>query len=781
MISEETNVLRDYQAEICRKVNAAFAAHRSVMMQMPTGTGKTVVLASLVRQYLGLAPAADDSSRGTACGTAGAPRCRVLVVAHRIELITQTQALLERFGIGSGVIAGGRWPALAEPVMVASVQTLSKNLDPNLAPSLVVIDEAHHAPARTYKGLWTAWPEAKFLGLTATPYRMSGEGFTDLFDALVGSWSIRQFVAAGWLSPYDFYSIRPDSRDQRLIDSLRKRGADGDFQVKELREKLDVRPSIERLYEAFVRYAADKKGIVYAIDIAHAEHIAAFYRQQGVEAVAISSQTPPQVRRRLLALFKANLGRDGRDKANGGTPFGAIQILVSVDLFSEGFDCPDVAFIQLARPTLSLAKYLQMVGRGLRPGKGKRCCTMIDNVGLYRTFGLPSVERDWAGFFHGTAPDVRPDIARNEQFLWLGCSDLREDGEGDMVKIASHEDMQMPFADLSQTSIERRKKGKAWVWEDRASGVAFDRHPRVVNYRGIELATADGCTFFPRIRSRWIDAKHGIDRKALETQVGEGIGWMKRYISLTRSDRVLHLQSVRPNHARIYKDEQGHVFLQQDPDHAPVSEDEAGGSEAFMALCDRQQRAWAETKRGIGRTSLPYDAQTQWWQLPAGSVKTLYDDRHGASIYRIDYTAQGERRALWVDEASGMTYRHRPAICRRGFVDLLCDGATVYVLNIREERYVPYRNWEIRADERICTIGNKLYFSNEKDAGSYRIKKRSDDFRMFVVEERGLRTALDQTENAAFMVINKAGQELEIHPTSTPIPRYSFERHVVTF
>ena len=396
-------MLRDYQIEICEKVNEAFEAHRSVMMQMPTGTGKTVVLASLVKQYLNR-----DAD------------CSVLIVAHRIELIEQTGAFLSHFGIDYGVIAGGKWPTAFKRVMVASVQTLSKNLDIDLDPSLVVIDEAHHALAKTYQMLWTAWPEAKFLGLTATPYRMSGDGFTNLFEVLVDSWSVKQFIADGWLSPYDYYSIRPDSEEQQEIDSLKKRGADGDFQMKELREKLDVRPSIERLFESFERFAFDKKGIIYAIDITHAEHIAEYYRLQGVNAVAISSKTPTAERQRLLALFKSNnLNREFDTNDNGGNTnnfndgavrhctsyehdsASPIQILVSVDLFSEGFDCPDVEFIQMARPTLSLAKYLQMVGRGLRPCKGKQCCTIIDNVGLYRTFGLPSVDRDWGAFFLG--------------------------------------------------------------------------------------------------------------------------------------------------------------------------------------------------------------------------------------------------------------------------------------------------------------------------------------------------------------------------------------------
>ena len=718
-------MLRDYQIEICEKVNEAFEAHRSVMMQMPTGTGKTVVLASLVKQYLNR-----DAD------------CSVLIVAHRIELIEQTGTFLNHFGIDYGVIAGGKRPAVLKRVMVASVQTLSKNLDIDLSPSLVVIDEAHHALAKTYQMLWAAWPEAKFLGLTATPYRMSGDGFTDLFEVLVDSWSVKQFIADGWLSPYDYYSIRPDSEEQQEIDSVKKRGADGDFQMKDLREKLDVRPSIERLFESFERFAFDKKGIIYAIDIAHAEHIAEFYRLQGVNAVAISSKTPAKERAEVIRTFKDE---------------NRIQILVSVDLFSEGFDCPDVEFIQMARPTLSLAKYLQMVGRGLRPCKGKQCCTIIDNVGLYRTFGLPSVDRDWGAYFAGYEElGIRNEELAdgNEQFLWLGSGDLREENDADIVKIISHEGMQSQFTKLSRRGFERRKKGKVWVWIDMMNGVEFDRHPKVINYRGMELSTADGDTFFPRINSKWIDAKHGISRKALETQVGEGIGWMKLYISLAMPDKVLQLQAVKPSIARIYKDEQGKVFLQQDSDHAPVSEEEAGGRKAFMALCDKGQKAWEEMKKRIRKSTLQYDTKKRWWQLPEGSIKEPYDGKKSSSLYHIIYKEDGQSKEFWMDETSGFTYRHRPMLCKRGFVELLYDGDVVYILNIHEERFMPYRNWEIRADNRICTIGNKLYFNEEKDVRSYRIKKRSDDFRMFVVEER--------IEFDEFIIINEARKKLEI-------------------
>ena len=723
-------MLRDYQIKICEKVNKAFETHRSVMMQMPTGTGKTVVLASLVKQFLN--------------SNVDSP---VLIVAHRIELIEQTGALLSHFGIDHGVIARGKRPAMLKQVMVASVQTLSKNLDIDLSPSLVVIDEAHHALAKTYRMLWTTWQEAKFLGLTATPYRMSGEGFTDLFEVLVDSWSVKQFIADGWLSPYDYYSIRPDSAQQQEIDSLKKRGADGDFQMKELREKLDVRPSIERLFESFERFAFDKKGIIYAIDIAHAEHIAEFYRLQGVNAIAISSKTPAKERTEVIRTFKEE---------------NSIQILVSVDLFSEGFDCPDVEFIQLARPTLSLTKYLQMVGRGLRPCKGKQCCTIIDNVGLYRTFGLPSVDRDWGYYFLGKDINLDLDFGRDEQFLWLGSGGLREENDADIVRIVSHEGMRSQFTKLSRNAFERRKKGKLWVWIDMTNGVEFDQHPKVINYRGMEMSTADGDAFFPRINSKWIDAKHSISRKALETQAGEGIGWMKLYISFAMPDKVLRLQAVKPNQMRIYKDEQGKVFLQQDLDHAPVSEEAAGGIKTFMALCDKQQKAWEETKKSIRKSSLYYDAKKKWWQLPEESIKEPCDDKQNSTIYHITYKENGQNKEFWVDNASGFTYRHRPILRKRGFVELLYDGDVVYILNIPEERFMPYRNWEIRADERICTIGNKLYLNEEKGVSSYRIKKRSDDFRMFVLENRYSNNNPNTIEFDEFIIINETGKKLEI-------------------
>ena len=368
-------MLRDYQKDICSRTVEAFKTHRSVMVQMPTGTGKTIVLASLVNEELRVKKRKfDEVNEELQYRRCQSIYNNILIVAHRRELVEQIRDSIRRLGIDNGNIT------------VCSIQWLTYNINKvKETPQLVVIDEAHHALAKTYRMMWEAWHEAKFLGLTATPCRMNRAGFTDLFECLVMSWSIGQFIREGWLSLFDYYSIKVDSEEQRIINSLEKRGADGDYQAKELNAMLNRKPSIERLYESVARYAKGKKGIVYAININHAHNIAEYYREHGVNAVAIDSRIPAEVRRQTVEEFKA----------------GKIRVMVSVDLFSEGFDCPDVEFIQLARPTLSLAKYLQMVGRGLRKSEGKETCVMIDNVGLYRMFGLPAADRDWQAMFEG--------------------------------------------------------------------------------------------------------------------------------------------------------------------------------------------------------------------------------------------------------------------------------------------------------------------------------------------------------------------------------------------
>ena len=448
--------LFDYQEDMKARIEKALCLHRSVMAQMPTGTGKTVLLASVVESFL-----REHSN------------CKVWIVAHRRELVSQIRETIERvfskitpslFTIKEGstshpdpLSSGAREetapPRRSEPlrskvggpskvspdclsasafnvpIKAVSIQWLSKHYDEiEEEPGIIVIDEAHHALAKTYKEMWERFPNAKFLGLTATPCRLNGKGFTDLFDVLVQSWDVPEFISKGRLATYDFVSIKSDGVTQRLIDSLQKRGADGDYQNKEMDMLLNKKPSIERLYRSLEEFGKDRKGIVYAINISHAQKIAKLYQEHGVKAIAIDSKTPATERQQDIEAFKK----------------GDIQVLVNVDIFSEGFDCPDVEFVQLARPTLSLAKYLQMVGRGLRVAKGKKNCVIIDNVGLYRVFGLPSQVWNWNAMFEGKLKvGKKKETAKEREFFLMSkvqdCIQIHPESE--MMMVMSHEEL----------------------------------------------------------------------------------------------------------------------------------------------------------------------------------------------------------------------------------------------------------------------------------------------------------------------------------------------------
>ena len=422
-------LLRDYQSDICSRVSDAFDKRRSVMVQMPTGTGKTMVLAELVKRLM----MKDEG-------------LKILIVAHRRELIEQIKATVKRMGLNTN-----NHPSIInnQTIIVESIQTISRRIDAlDFIPSLVVIDEAHHALAKTYKMMWDAWPDAKFLGLTATPCRLNGKGFTDLFDILVQSWDIPTFIKAKWLSTYDFVSIKADSHTQQLIQSLKKRGADGDYQVKEMDAVLNKRPSIERLYNCVMEFAHNRKGFVYAINIDHARSIAEYYQSQGVHAVAIDSHTPVKERERIISSFRS----------------GGLQVLVNVDIFSEGFDCPDVEFIQLARPTLSLAKYLQMVGRGLRPSKGKKNCMIIDNVGLYRVFGLPSQIWDWKSAFEGRMKMREERLKMKDESLKSRDNHssfiINQKIDTEMYLVVSHEQLDATFEQQEKDDVMARERTK---------------------------------------------------------------------------------------------------------------------------------------------------------------------------------------------------------------------------------------------------------------------------------------------------------------------------------
>ena len=404
------NVIKlfDYQEDMKERIEKALCLHRSVMAQMPTGTGKTYLLTAVINSFV-----------------SNNPMEKVWIVAHRRELVSQINETVRKFHSYSA----SNTSSLLSSVKSMSIQWLMRHYDEiEDEPGMIVIDEAHHALAETYKEMWERFPKTKFLGLTATPCRLNGKGFMDLFDVLVQSWNIPEFISKGRLATYDFVSIKSDGVTQRLIDSLQKRGADGDYQNKEMDMLLNKRPSIERLYQSFEEYGKYRKGIVYAINISHAKKIMEQYQEHGIKAVAIDSKTPAAERQADIEAFKN----------------GDIQVLVNVDIFSEGFDCPDVELVQLARPTLSLAKYLQMVGRGLRVAKGKKNCMIIDNVGLYRVFGLPSQVWNWKATFEGRLKYSRKKETPKERdfFLMYGKQETMPVGQdSEMMIVMSHEEL----------------------------------------------------------------------------------------------------------------------------------------------------------------------------------------------------------------------------------------------------------------------------------------------------------------------------------------------------
>ena len=400
--------LFDYQEDMKERIEKALRLHRSVMAQMPTGTGKTYLLTAVIDSFV-----------------SNNPMEKVWIVAHRRELVSQIDETVRKFHSYSA----SNTSSLLSSVKAMSIQWLMRHYDEiEEEPGMIVIDEAHHALAKTYKEMWERFPNAKFLGLTATPCRLNGKGFTDLFNVLVQSWSVPEFISKGRLATYDFVSIKSDGVTQRLIDSLQKRGADGDYQNKEMDMLLNKKPSIERLYRSLEEFGKDRKGIVYAINISHAQKITKLYQEHGVKAIAIDSKTPATEREQDIEAFKK----------------GDIQVLVNVDIFSEGFDCPDVEFVQLARPTLSLAKYLQMVGRGLRVAKGKKNCVIIDNVGLYRVFGLPSQVWNWNAMFEGKLKvGKKKETAKEREFFLMSkvqdCIQIHPESE--MMMVMSHEEL----------------------------------------------------------------------------------------------------------------------------------------------------------------------------------------------------------------------------------------------------------------------------------------------------------------------------------------------------
>ena len=359
--------LRDYQTNGIEDIINGWKEYRSILFQMPTGTGKTTLFCEIVRKFI----------------TELYPDKKVLIITHRKELVEQAfNRLVSDFHLTTGIISSNFISVQSSPIQVASIQTLIRRDEHQRDIfSLVIIDEAHHALASTYRQLWEFYPSSKFLGVTATPIRTNGEGFQDLFDKLITTASIKWFIKNNHLSDIKYFANHtPD------VSNIKIRA--GDYDETELSEVMQDNSVMADLVQSYIDFALNKKMIVFAVNRAHCTKIVEKFNSSGFPAKAIDTHTLTDERRKIVDDFRNN----------------KFKILCNVNIFTEGFDCPDVDAVQLARPTKSLTLFLQQVGRCMRPHQNKQYGIVLDNAGLWKEHGLPKMDRNWS--LHGTDKNI---------------------------------------------------------------------------------------------------------------------------------------------------------------------------------------------------------------------------------------------------------------------------------------------------------------------------------------------------------------------------------------
>lgn len=346
--------LRDYQRQGILDIVQAFKnGSQRVLFTLPTGGGKTVIIADIA-----------------ASGAKYNKRCMILV--HRQELIRQTSDKLRKVGQPHGIIWSNQ-PRTDHLIQVASVQTLRNRHDRYQAPDLIIIDEAHHAPASTYRTILDAYPFAKVLGVTATPERADGTGLDTVFDELVLGPTISQLTEAGYLCPAVVY--RPPRGYS--LQGLRKIA--GDWETKGLAERASRPAVVGNLIDHYRRYAEGLKGICFAVNVDTARLLAKAFTVAGYPSASVDGSMSDGERQDTLKAFEKS----------------EILLLMTCDLVSEGFDVPNAVVGILGRPTTSRGLHRQMIGRVLRPAEGKDSAIILDHAGNTFEHGLPDYEPDW--------------------------------------------------------------------------------------------------------------------------------------------------------------------------------------------------------------------------------------------------------------------------------------------------------------------------------------------------------------------------------------------------
>jgi superfamily II DNA or RNA helicase len=347
--------LRPYQSDLIEQARALIrAGEKSILIQSPTGSGKTALTAHM----LGAAAERDHQS---------------WFVVHRRELVRQSARTFYSVGIPHGIVAAGFAGAVLQPVQICSVQTLANRHARMRRPKLIVWDECHHVAAASWAKIHEAYPDAIHIGLSATPERLDGTGLGTWFKNIILGPSVSSLIDDGFLAPYRLFApSRPD------LGGVHTRM--GDFVRSEAAAVMD-KPSITGDAVAHYRkLAAGKRAVVFCTSIEHSQHVVAQFRAAGFSAEHVDGESNPHDRDAALRRFEA----------------GETLILSNVDLFGEGVDIPGIEVAILLRPTQSLSLYLQQVGRALRPAPGKAEALILDHAGNALRHGLPDDDRSWS-------------------------------------------------------------------------------------------------------------------------------------------------------------------------------------------------------------------------------------------------------------------------------------------------------------------------------------------------------------------------------------------------
>lgn len=348
--------LRDYQIRIIREWLELCRYSPRVLLQLPTGAGKTIIFCSIVA---GLA------ARGESA----------LIIAHREELILQAVEKAEAIsGLRVGIIKAGYPADPSCPIQVASIQTLARRLDALPNASIVIVDEGHHANSPSYLKVLAQYPNAYILGVTATPQRNDGRGLKDVFDHLILGPSVAELIADGYLSKYKLFAA------DKPISTKGIRKIAGDFQQGALSDRARQPDVMGAVVPTWRKYAGGLQTVVFCVDVAHSQDVAALYQSQGIKAEHLDGATPTSERKAILDRFRS----------------GETTILTNCGIISEGFDVPSIQAVQCLRPTSSLSLWLQQVGRALRPAPGKEHAVVLDHTANWFKLGLPDEDREWS-------------------------------------------------------------------------------------------------------------------------------------------------------------------------------------------------------------------------------------------------------------------------------------------------------------------------------------------------------------------------------------------------